>query len=261
MRLAYFSFVFCVLCVSSFADVVNTKTSGGTNATKVQLEKLGPKNFLRLRAGGGKIAQPGTQKGGVNFVNAQKTVAETWLSEGIEDLKKATQINLGLIEGSFDILAPKIVGELSIFVVDDDKLPISVIAPEGRWAVVNVSPLKSDRPTYFKARVIKTMSRVFAMLCGGMASSFNLSLVGPVGSASDLDRFPNAQLPFDVLNRMSPYLKHFGVAPARVVTYRRACVEGWAPTPKDDIQRIIFDEVHSKPTEPIRIKFDPKKGE
>jgi hypothetical protein len=60
---------------------------------------------------------------------------------------------------------------------------------------------------------------------------------------------------------MNPYMERFGVLPAQVSTYRKACVEGWAPPPANDVQKIIYTEVNSKPTEPIKIKFDPKKGE
>ena len=54
----------------------------------------------------------------------------------------------------------------------------------------------------------------------------------------------------------------FAVAAAigkRSVPYSRACREGWAPPPTNDVQRTIWKQVHAVPDKPIKIEFDPKK--
>ena len=43
-----------------------------------------------------------------------------------------------------------------------------------------------------------------------------------------------------------------------VATYKRACREGWAPTPTNDVQRAIWEKVHAIPDKPLTIEFDPK---
>ena len=32
----------------------------------------------------------------------------------------------------------------------------------------------------------------------------------------------------------------------RYVTYRQACIEGWAPAPTNDVQKAIWEKVHSE---------------
>lgn len=251
----------CVLLVTALVSAVIMAEPSQSKKNDALVKKLGGKNFLLLRAGGGKIEKPGTQKGQIVFVNAQKTVSKDWLQDGVDQLKRDTRFKVDIKDGEFDIKKPKLSGNVSIFVVDDEFLPMTLVAAESKWAVLNVRQLKSDKEAFYKARVKKAVARVFAMLCGGMSSGYSVSLVGHVTKASDLDQFPNAQIPFDVLNRMNPYMERFGVLPAQVSTYRKACVEGWAPPPANDVQKIIYTEVNSKPTEPIKIKFDPKKGE
>ena len=84
--------------------------------------------------------------------------------------------------------------------------------------------------------------------------------MSPVTKVSDLDAITESSLPVDVLSRFPEYMKSLGVTPARQVRYRDACQQGWAPQPTNDYQRVIWEEYHSEPTEPIRIKYDPKKG-
>ena len=76
----------------------------------------------------------------------------------------------------------------------------------------------------------------------------------------DLDDHVDARLPVDVIARFAPNLKPFGVTPALMVTYRKACTEGWAPAPTNDIQKAIWEKEHAIPKNPMKIEFDPKKG-
>ena len=42
-------------------------------------------------------------------------------------------------------------------------------------------------------------------------------------------------------------------------TYRKACQEGWALAPTNDVQKAIWKEVHSIPDKPMTIEYKPKK--
>ena len=55
------------------------------------------------------------------------------------------------------------------------------------------------------------------------------------------------------------YLRAIGVKPAEKTTYRKACHEGWAPPPTNEVQKAIWEQIHSSPDKPIKIEFDPKK--
>ncbi len=66
-------------------------------------------------------------------------------------------------------------------------------------------------------------------------------------------------LPQDVTMRQLKYLADMGGKPQSRTTYRKACEEGWAPAPTNDVQKAIWDKVHEMPTEPIKIKPETKK--
>ena len=53
-----------------------------------------------------------------------------------------------------------------------------------------------------------------------------------------------------------------GIGRYRVVTYKKACIEGWAPAPTNDAQRVFYEQAKADkergPTNPIEIPM-PKK--
>ena len=213
-----------------------------------------PMNEKMLKATGGWVIKPGTQKGEIAYVNCQASAKKEWIQESIATFAKMTKLNLTLKEGKFDLKSPAVQGNLSIFIVEDADLPMSLIAPEAKWGLVNVAKLKSDKEPYFKARVKKELSRVAAMVCGGYKSSYPGNLTDSIVKVEDLDTRMNDALPVDVLGRFPAYLEPYGVTPAQVTTYRNACKQGWAATPTNDFQKAIWEEVNAIPDKPITIK-------
>ena len=209
---------------------------------------------------GGRLAKPGTQRGEVAIVDCQKSADRVWIEESVAYFAKYSRFNVTLSQGEFDVMKPQVKGSLSLFVVDDTRLPSMLAAPDDRWALVNVAKLKSDKQPFFKARVQKELSRAFAMLCGAFCSTFKQTLPGAVAKVEDLDAFVDPSLPMDVLARLPAYAKAFGVTPAVITTYRNACQQGWAPAPTNEYQKAIWDKVHATPVKPMKIEFDPKKG-
>ena len=67
-------------------------------------------------------------------------------------------------------------------------------------------------------------------------------------------------LPHDVVTRQLKYLAAMNVTPKVRITYKKACEEGWAPAPTNEFQKAIWEKVHAAPKNPMKIKFDPKKG-
>lgn len=218
---------------------------------------------------GGKILRPGTRQGEVVYVNCQKRANRAWLEESVAYMSGYSKFRVSLKDGTFDLSAPRIEGNVSLFVVDDEHLPPLLVAPESRWAMVNVAPLANEaKPAFFEARVKKELSRGFCMLCGASNSQFPRALTGGVTRAGDLDRFPDHTLPVDIEKRMAGYMEPFGVTPAVMSTYRQACKEGWAPPPENDYQKRVAEAVAKEkaetlkgPKSPRKIVFDPKKGE
>ena len=211
---------------------------------------------------GGDLVKPGTMKGVIAVVNCQKSADASILGEAVAYLKKETRFDIVLKDGAFALGDVKPAGDFSLFVVDDAALPKMLIAPEDKWAMLNIAPLKAGRgekPAFFRARILKEMSRTFAGLCGGISSNYPDSLTTGIYNLDQLDRQEDNRLSVDVIARFAPSLAAAGVTPAHMTTYLAACKQGWAPEPTNDVQKAIWNQVHAIPDKPITIEFDPKK--
>lgn len=199
----------------------------------------------------------------IYFVNAQSRASKDLIESTRQTMDATLKTPIDITEGTFDFASPKIYGELSLYIIDDEKLPMSLIAPEGRWAFVNVAHLsagRGEKAPFFEARVRKEVARIGCMLFGNIGSTYNANLLSFIENADGLDRYESDALPVDGTMRCARYLINLGVKPYRRVPYRKACAEGWAPAPTNEIQKAIWDEARQLPTKPIKIEFDPKKG-
>ena len=223
---------------------------------KIDREKL---EAIVYKKTGGRLKEPSTQKGRFVYVNCQSEVPSSVLAGHALKLATALKVAIDVEDGAFSLPNPVLKGEACLYVVDDPALPMSLVAPESRWAMVNIAPLKTPKKAFFDARVKKELSRGFAMLAGASNSQFEMALTGCVVKPEGLDEFAGEDIPFDVMRRIEVYMRGYGIAPYRLSTYRKACQEGWAPAPTNDVQKAIWDEVHALPTKPIKIEFDPKR--
>ena len=209
---------------------------------------------------GGFIERPGSGKGSIVYVNCQQKAPKSWIDESVAYFSEVTKFKVNYAEGTFDIKSPKVVGEASIFIIEDETLPAILVAPESRWALVNIAPIaKEQRLVFFEQRTKKELSRAFAYLCGATGSKFERSLTRGITSQAELDKNYDYELPMDIVQRFWDYMKPLGVLPAQRATYLKACEEGWAPAPTNDVQKAIWDKVHAMPTEPLKIKPEEKK--
>lgn len=153
------------------------------------------------------------------------------------------------MEGRFDLArAAEIRGDanVAIFMVDDPSLPMSLLALEDRWAVVNVAKISSDNPKLLTLlrRAEKLVTRVGTGLLGGhFCLQIAFSAMQPVYSLEELDRMEGRAIAPSSLTQISYSLQKLGLAQARPCTYEQACVEGWAPAPTNDVQREIWNDV------------------
>ena len=209
---------------------------------------------------GGNIIKPGSQKGRVVYINAQSRAEECWLQESADFFMDKTRLAVAIEKGEFSFPTPELKGELNIFIVDDPSLPSLLGAPENRWAMVNVAPLFTEKRKFFEARVKKELTRAFVLVAGGIDSSYPGNCTGPVVEAKDLDKFMDYFLPVDVLARFEKAVAKAGLKPSYQATYRKACSDGWAPPPTNDVQKAIWEEIRALPAKPIKIEYDPAKG-
>ena len=219
---------------------------------------------LFLEYEGGKIEKPGSAKGKFVFVNAQKTADMKWLDEAVSNVNEKIHFVTEIKDGAFTFPSPKLEGEATMFVIDDPAMPSLLHAPENRWVMVNVAGLKAGegaKPQFFEARCRKEFTRAFCLLAGTQDSNYPKSLLGCKTKPEDLDWHSDSRLPVDIRRRLPVYAEGYGIKPRIITSYRKACREGWAPKPVNQLQQDVWDDVHKLPTKPIKVEFDPKKGE
>lgn len=205
---------------------------------------------------GGVMSVPGTPKGTIRFVNLQKRVQTNDLQRVLRAFS-STMMTYDVKVVNADCEA-----SLKIKVVDDPEAPRLVVAPDDRWAAVNVARLAegSPAPAFLAARTRKEMIRAFAFLTAGSQRGYEL--LGPVKTPADFDKIVEKGLPFDVQMRTKKYLAAMGVEPEEKTTYRQLVEAGYLILPKDEYQKAIWEklkaEANTKPTNPIKVRYEGK---
>ena len=215
---------------------------------------------------GGLVSRPGTPSGRIAFVNTQKRIP-------IDEFKSAFTKNSTKVRGvdywtdaesvtvtNANELRKTNKAELAVFIVDVEGLPMSLVALEEGWAIMNIRALGDSKTSadLLRHRAKNEFARVFGILCGGASSQFKSQIMNTVNNPTDLNGCTD-ELPVDVTAKMLPYLEARGVKSEQLIPYRRAVQEGWAKPPTNDVQKTIWEQVHAIPDNPITIEYDPKK--
>lgn len=219
---------------------------------------------------GGMLVQPGSRKGRIGFLNAQSKIGKDEITKVVQNLHRLLKHDMSVSDVSVkglptwkDVEGAGV--SLAIFAVDDATLPALLAAPEEKWSLVNVAKLGEGLPSgavgnaLLATRFRAELMRAFSLVAGGATSQYpnNIHMATEL---RQLDAMDADALTMDVILRCQNHLdKHLHITPERVVTYRRACQEGWAPAPTNDVQKAIWDKVHAMPTAPIKIKPETKK--
>ena len=246
--------VACLQVVSGFAEQ--------------QTNTLSKAERLRMSTGGF-VFDRRKADGQVVFVNAQKRVSKDVLAAHVERLERECMMTMK-VEDSEPFVLQDAAGKikavnanLAVFILDSD-LPVSMmLAPDQKYAVVNVKELAKDSPSSEKLemRVKKQMVRAVALLFGTGYAVAGDGTVMPVNGLEGLDELPLMILPVSVTSTMLKFASEkFGIRPFRRTFYVYALKEGWAPPPKGKYQKMLWEQYNAKPTQPMRIKFDPKQG-
>ena len=151
---------------------------------------------------------------------------------------------------------------LTIKVCMGDKETPLVVMPDNATATVSIAALTADKPSeeVLGSRVCKELWRGLIYTLGGGNTYVQQCVMKQISSLPELDALPSRTACPDAFMRVTESAKALGIQPARRVTYRQACKEGWAPAPTNDVQQAIWSQVRKLPTEPLKIKFDPKRG-
>ena len=220
----------------------------------------------RIAQLGGYVVYPGSQKGLVAFIDTQGAVdVARPFDEVFSHFRRQVPVRIELSKaeaGSPLALKANAKADFAVVLVHDDVQPSLTVVPDDGYAVVNLARYRAglkfpDDAARYGKRCAKAALKAFSMLCGGCASRYPGHVMA-AHSPQELD-FSQERLPIDMQESIKKYLGAAGVTPLRRTIYRRACQEGWAPTPTNDAQKAIWQQVHQIPDKPIKIEFDPKK--
>ena len=218
------------------------------------------------RGTGGFIETRDSRKGKVAIVSCQDKVPDGVIADVAKRISNDSRMNFEFMKRQ-PAMPEQILKDTGaaavVVVVDSPDQPISLVALEDRWAIVNVAKigrnLKTDeaRAKFVPSRTAKEVSRCAAVLCGGTRSQFRGNVMD-VKRLEDLDLIEDG-LPMDRIAAMQEFLQAYGMTQLRRVPYRKACEEGWAPQPTNDVQKAIWDKVREIPSKPIKIEYNEKR--
>lgn len=232
-------------------------------ATPAKKRKLTPEEIEQRKYNffGGYLMQPQETKV-VSILNEQKIVSVSVLEKIAAEMQELIKLPVKVNEKNNVAVTLK--------VCECDKLGPLVVLPDSATACVSAKMLAADVPSesVLEARVSKELWRGLIYALGGGNTFFGPCVMKQVSSLDELDAIPSRTACPDAFTRAMNGANKLGIKPARRVSYRQACKEGWAPAPTNDVQRAIlervrtekgFEEQTKNPTKPIRIKFDKKK--
>ncbi len=122
----------------------------------------------------------------------------------------------------------------AVFVVKDASIPISLVALESRWGIVNAEGMND-------AVLGKEIMRISTLLLGGASSKYEASVMRPAFSIDDIEKLGELAT-IDSLMAIFPNLQKYGFKQFEMMTFREACESGYNPEPKTEEQKAIAAE-------------------
>lgn len=237
--------------------------------TPEQIAAIKAKRAQKLLLNGGLVTKQ--QEGNsIRIVNTQKKIPQEYIQQIAKDINSGLHVPIEVTE----MVAGKCVFEdaekalklpktgVVLLVVDDEKLPVILSAPENAWAVLNVRTLDDDMPPkeVYDVRVRKEVNRALAAAFGAGIAFNKPCVMEHVYSKTDLDNIKIKVVGPETISKMLAGGRMRNINPIKTTTYRKACEEGWAPMPTNEYQKAIWEKSREVPKNPMQIKFDPKTG-
>ena len=235
----------------------NTRPQGAAAGATNRMEVVREAIARRERQTGGVLTKPGTGEGRIAFVNCQEKFGQDALEDIAQQLGRLSRLNIISVKGKKDLDPAEVCKahgvDVAVMLADRPGKPLMLLAPEDGWGEVNVARIPAGEK--FNAGCCKELLRAFGPLCGGGLSMQQGNILSEVRLEKTYDL--QNTLPQDVTIRQLKYLAEMGVKPQTRTTYRKACEEGWAPAPTNDVQKAIWEKVKADkergPTNPITI--------
>ena len=199
---------------------------------------------------GGLVERP-AEGPSVLFLNEQTRLPDASFREQVADVTTKSRI-MNVVQTGTGLPQPSVLHtnylsnvEIAaiISVCDIPGTPAMTVYPELRSAVVNVAALYTNDVALLSERVRKELWRGFGFVFGGSYTLvYPKAALRPIGaSMRELDKSPCTGLSIDTIQPMRKVMERWGMVPVKKTSYKRACEEGWAPAPTNDIQRAIWE--------------------
>ena len=151
-----------------------------------------------------------------------------------------------------------------VVIGNEAKLPALSVFPEERIGIVNADRLKGGKdPAAQEMRVAKEIWRAMGFIGGVGFSAQENDMMQPYYTLDEIDTNMHPYIQPMNMAKMQKMWKRFGVKKARRIPYIVACKEGWAPTPTNEYQKAIWEQVkvdkERGPTNPIKIPMPKRK--
>lgn len=242
----------------SFASAIAAETQAAEPAPKLD---AAARRERMLRATGGILDIEA--KGKVVIINAQNKIAASNVEERVAKLSKDLRMNVELLTTTNWQMYKNPEGVVgSVVLADCPDLPMSVVAAENCWGLLNVAPICTD-PEKTEKRFMREFARVVCFAFGQSSSQFRGSPLSTVDSPEALDRVFTDNMTFDAMTMVIRTLTNRGMTQRRKTSYKKACRDGWAPSPTNDYQKAIWEEVQAErekgPANGIKIAPPAKK--
>lgn len=230
----------CVAAWMAFAKEAAEKKPELTDAEKAA------KRAERIEAAGG-FVETGAKGPVIRVASCQARIPDAELEKAVADMKLFMKLHTSFAKAAPDVDARKAAAEKDtacfIQVVDVPGEPALVIIPEESRARVNVAPLMADVDAAKAAkRVRREIWRAFGYLFGAPADRMGAMM--PVRSMKELDAIGTEQISPMAIMVTTAQCRKLGMEPPKRALYRKACKEGWAPAPTNDVQKALWKEFH-----------------
>ena len=253
------------LTVAAFAqEAAKPAENVRTPLTAEQKAELRRVRRERRLAESGGFVERNVQGKSALIVNAQSEVPMAYLDETAASIRRLVLVKVETATGDpSKSHRPTADHPVVVTVLNDPTSDTTIlVAPEQNWATLNVNPLLRDKPTaeVLASRIHKEVWRATAMTMGAANSMMQPCLLRQINTLRELDHTKNMLPSPQPINNMIEVANKFEIARVHRATYRKACEEGWAPAPTNDVQKAIWNQVRQMPTKPLKIEFDPAKG-
>ena len=225
--------------------------AGGGPSTKVP-RAIDPAVRSNMLAKTGGIVLSPVEGPSMLVLNLQTRVATVALNATVEQFQKLMRLPVLLkAKASEEPVTEALKALLNkdtaavVVIADSPGYPSLLVAPESRWVLVNVAALDGEgcSAERLAERTLKELWRAVGYLMGAAYSTNEHCVLKPVFSAADLDALETRTLCPEPFGKIMDQAKKLGMKLQRMTTYRKAVEEGWAPSPTNDFQKAIWNEL------------------